>query len=123
MRKITSVLCLLFCAQILHSHHGPGMRGYNPNKTVAVSGVILKCFDCSNGARGHGIVQVRSDTIVWEITLPDTPALRRAKVDLNKLKKGTPIRISGFAHLSKANDLYATEIMVNGVKIMSPSNP
>ena len=123
MRKIASALYLLFFAQLLQAHHGPGMRGYNPSQTVVISGVILKCFDCSNGAKGHGVVQIRADSIVWEATLPETPGLRKAKVDLNKLKKGTPIRITGFAHLSKAHDLYATEIIVNGVKIMSPSNP
>jgi len=123
MRKIASILYLLFFAHSLQAHHGPGMRGYNPNQTVAVSGVILKCFDCSNGARGHGVVQIRVDSIVWEATLPETPGLRKARVDLNKLKKGTPIKISGFAHQSKAHDLYAMEIIANGVKIMSPSNP
>ena len=73
MRKIASVLSLLFFLQILHAHHGPGIRGYNPSQSVDISGVILKCFDCSNGSRGHGVLQIRVDAVVWEATLPDTP--------------------------------------------------
>ena len=121
MRKIVYVLFALILTQSLQAHHGPGIRGYDPNKPVAIKGVILKCFECSNGSRGHGWLQVQVDSVIWGVTLPDTPGLRKAKVSLSKLKKGTAIEVSGFANVSKPHDMYANEVVVNGLTLFSPA--
>jgi hypothetical protein len=111
----------LILTQTLQAHHGPGIRGYNPNQAVAIKGVILKCFECSNGSRGHGWLQVQVDSVIWGVTLPDTPGLRKAKISLSKLKKGLAIEVSGFANVSKPHNMYANEITVNGVKLFRPA--
>lgn len=113
----------LFCASVLVAHHGPGWRGFNPNQAVAIMGVITKCFDCNNGGRGHGYLTVKVGDTSWEVTLPDTPRLRKAKVSLSKLKAGTPIQVSGYPKTSPSQKVYATEIVLNGVKLFSPSAP
>jgi hypothetical protein len=69
------------------------------------------------------LLQVRVDSVSWEVTLPDTPGLRKAKVSLAKLKKGSAIEVSGFAHTSKPHDMYANQITINGAKLFSPGSP
>jgi hypothetical protein len=110
-------------------HHGPGMRGYDPNRGVVISGVILRCWEdvrkahstdastCTNGNKGHGVLQVRVDSVVWDVTLPPTPQLRKAEVSMGKLKPGTALTVWGVKHVSKTNDMYANEIIVNGVSL------
>ena len=117
------IACGLFCTSVLLAHHGPGWRGFNPDQTVAITGVITKCFDCKNGAKGHGYLTVQVEGTSWEVTLPDTPRLRQAKVSLSKMKKGTPIHVSGYPTTSPSQKVYATEIVLNGVKLFSPSAP
>ena len=115
MKTLCSVIsAVLLLSQFLDAHHGPGMRGYKPSQTVVISGLIMKCFECSNRSKGHGWLQIRVDSVIWEATLPDTPGLRRAKVSLAKLKPGTSVKLTGFAHQSKAHNMYTNEIIVNG---------
>jgi hypothetical protein len=123
MNKIGAVMAAGLLPAILLGHHGPGMRGYDPDKTVVITGVITKCFECSNGSRGHGIVSLVVDSVVWEITLPDTPSLRKAKISLSKLKKGTTVTVTGFANKSATpyflHKIYAREIVSKGVTFLS----
>jgi hypothetical protein len=110
-------------------HHGPGMRGYDTNRSVVISGVILRCWEdvrqalstdastCTNGYNGHGVLQLRADSLVWDVTLPPTPQLREAKVSMGNLKPGTAVTVLGAKHQSKANDMYANEIIINGVSL------
>jgi hypothetical protein len=123
MKRIAAfVICALLPA-FLEAHHGPGMRGYNPDKTIVIHGVITQCFECSNGSKGHGVVSILVDSIVWEATLPDTPSLRKAKISLSKLKKGTAVTVLGYPNTSAsaffAHKIYAREIVSNGVTILS----
>jgi hypothetical protein len=110
-------------------HHGPGMRGYDTNRGIVISGVILRCWEdvrqasstdpstCTDGYKGHGVLRVRVDSVVWDVTLPSTPELREAKVSMGKLKPETAVTVWGVKHQSKANDMYANEIIVNGVSL------
>ena len=108
---------------LLLAHHGPGMRGYDPDTTVVITGVITKCFECGNGSRGHGVVSVMVGSVVWEVTLPDTPSLRKAKISLSKLKKGTDVTVTGFPNKSASpyflHKIYAREIVSKGVTLLS----
>jgi hypothetical protein len=123
MNKIAAVLIAMLLPAFLLAHHGPGMRGYDPDKTVVLNGVITKCFECSNGSRGHGVVSLLVDSVVWEVTLPDTPSLRKAKVSLSKLKKGTAVTVTGFPNKSASPyflyKVYAREIVSKGVTLLS----
>jgi hypothetical protein len=117
MRTVARLLFVMSVASLLHAHHGPGIRGFNPNDPLVISGVITRCVDCSNGSRGHGVVLIQVDSVMWEATLPDTPRLRKAKVSLSKLKKGTAVKVAGFANVSKTHKIYANEIIVKGVRL------
>ena len=123
MKNIPGLLTLLFLAPFLHGqphmHHGPGLRGFNSSQTITLTGVITKCIDCGNGSKGHGVVLIQVGAVPWEVTLPDTPALRKMKVSLGKLKKGAAVKITGFANISNDNRIHANEIIVNGVQLYS----
>ena len=131
MKLFACALSLLLFSEFSLAHHGPGMRGYNPNQGVVISGVIVRCWEdvrkaqstnaskCSNGYKGHGVLQVRVDSVMWDVTLPDTPSLRKGNVSMGKLKPGTAVTVWGVKHLSRANDMYANEIIVNGVSLFS----
>jgi hypothetical protein len=118
MRILIAAVSILCFAQPLLSHHGPWTRGYDTTRTVVIEGVIVKCVECGNRGRGHGILQVQVDSVLWSVTLPDTPALRKEKVDLGKLKKGTAVRVNGFPVNSRAHNMWATEIVSKGTRIL-----
>jgi hypothetical protein len=99
----------------------------------------VKCVECGNRGRGHGILQVQVESVPWSVTLPDTPALRQSRVDLGKLRKGTAVRVTGFPGVSQsgtavpatglpsvsgAHNMWATEIVSKGDRILwlDPSN-
>jgi hypothetical protein len=109
-------------------HHGPGMRGYNPDQAVEISGVIIRCWEdvvkphtsastCSDGWKGHGVLQVSVGAATWDVTLPPTPQLREAHVSMGKMKPGAAITVSGFKHQVTANNMYASEISVSGIRL------
>ena len=118
MRILIAAASILCLAQPLLSHHGPWTRGYDATRTVVIEGVIVKCVECGNRGRGHGILQVQVDSVPWSVTLPDTPALRKDRVDLGKLKKGTAVRVTGFPVNSQAHNMWATEIVSKGTRIL-----
>jgi hypothetical protein len=118
MRVLISAVSIVCLAQPLLSHHGPWTRGYDTARTVVIEGVITKCVECGNRGKGHGILQVQVDSMPWSVTMPDTPALRKGKVDLGKLKKGTVVRVTGFARNSRPYDMFETEILSNGIRIL-----
>jgi hypothetical protein len=133
MRVLIVAVLVSWLAQPLLSHHGPWTRGYDTARTVVIEGVIVKCVECGNRGRGHGILQVQVDSVPWSVTLPDTPALRQDRVDLGKLKKGTAVRVTGFPHVSpegravpvtglpnvsRAHSMWATEIVSKGTRIL-----
>jgi hypothetical protein len=133
MRALIAAVSILCLAQPLLSHHGPWTRGYDTTRTVVIEGVIVKCVECGNRGRGHGILQVQVESVPWSVTLPDTPALRQGRVDLGKLKKGTAVRVTGFPnvsqhgtavpvtgfpHVSGAHTMWATEIVSKGNRIL-----
>lgn len=123
MNTIAALVIYALLSAFPEAHHGPGMRGYNPDKTIVIHGVITKCSECSNGSKGHGVVSILVDSVVWEATLPDTPSLRKARISLTKLKKGTVVTVTGFPNTSPsalfAHKIYAREIVSNGVTILS----
>src|SRR5262245_57422604 len=123
MKNIAELVFAGLMPTLLLAHHGPGMRGYDPDKTILINGVITKCFECSNGSRGHGVVLILVDSVVWEATLPDTPSLRKAKISLTRLKKGTAVTVTGFPNKSASayfqHKIYAREIVSKGVTILS----
>jgi hypothetical protein len=123
MKNVAAVMVAVLMPAFLAAHHGPGMRGYDPGRTIVINGVITKCFECSNRSRGHGVVSILVDSVVWEATLPDTPSLRKAKISLTKLKKGSPVTVTGFPNKSAsphfAHKIYAREIISKGVTILS----
>src|SRR5215510_3527120 len=96
MRALIAAVSVLCLAQPLLSHHGPWTRSYDTNRTVVIEGVIVKCVGCGNGGKGHGILLVQVESVPWSVTLPDTPALHKDRVDLGKLSKGTAVRVTGF---------------------------
>ena len=119
MRILVATVSLLCVASPLSAHHGPWTRGYDTTRTVVIDGRIMKCVECGNRSRGHGILSVQVDSIVWSVTLPDTPVLRKGDVDLGKLKKGTAVRVTGFARVSRPHDMFATEVLsAHGVRLL-----
>lgn len=112
------VAIALLLPALLPAHHGPGMRGYDGGKTVVINGEITKCFECGSGSRGHGVVSILVGFTAWEVTLPDTPSLRKAKISLSRLKKGTAVTVTGFANRSFQYKIYAYEIVSQGVTIL-----
>jgi hypothetical protein len=118
MRLLIAALWILGLTQPLMSHHGPWTRGYDTDQVVVIEGVIAKCVDCGRRERGHGILQVHVSSTPWSVTLPDTPVLRKEGVDLGKLKKGTAVRVTGFARRSRDHDMFATEILSKGVRLL-----
>ena len=128
MKLASFVLSFALLTESALAHHGPGMRGYNPNQGVVISGVILRCWEdvskphtdastCSNGWKGHGVLQVRVNTVVWDVTLPPTPQLREANVSMGKLKPGAAITVWGVKHEVNMNDMYANEIIMSGMSL------
>ena len=116
MRKTVCLLSSLLWAQLLDAHHGPGIRGYDPEKPVTISGVITKCIECGGG--GHGILEIRVGSVMWAVTLPANSLLKKAKVPMNRLKPKHTVTVAGFANKSKANDMFADEIIADGVKVL-----
>jgi hypothetical protein len=118
MRKLSSALLMvLFFSQFLNAHHGPGVRGYDLEKRVVISGLIEKCIKCSGG--DHGFLQVSVGSVTWAVTLPSNKVLKKAKLSLDRLKPKRTVDVTGFAHKSKANDIYPDQIVVNGVTILT----
>jgi hypothetical protein len=118
MRVLIAAMAMISLTHPLLSHHGPWTRGYDTARTVAIEGVITKCLECGNRGRGHGLLQVQVDSVPWSVTLPDTPALRKDRVDLGTLKKGTAVRVTGFPDVSRAHNMWATEIVSKGTRIL-----
>ncbi len=118
LRVLIAAVSLPCLAQPLLSHHGPWTRGYDTTRTVVIEGVIVKCVECGNRGRGHGVLQVQVDSVPWSVTLPDTPALRKETVDLGKLKKGTAVRVTGFPNVSQNG----TAVPVTGLPAVSPAH-
>jgi hypothetical protein len=74
--------------------------------------VITECFDCKN-PESHGFLDIKVNSVNWEVTLP----FRVPKASLQKLTPGTAVKVTGIPHDRKAHNLYAREIIVNGINL------
>lgn len=106
------IIGLLFIlgSSFVPEHHG--WANYDRNKVHDYTGEIVE-FTFENP---HATARVKDKNKTWFVVLAPTSRMESRGVPVDKLKKGSSLRVVGYEHKEKKDEMRAERIFVDGEK-------
>ena len=102
------VLLAAFVATAASAHHG--WSHYNGDKPQQLSGTIQK----AGYEHPHGYVELKTADKTWHVVLAPPSRMEARGLPKDMLVAGKQATVLGYAHLSKADELRAERITIEG---------
>ena len=107
---IIAGLLFMVATSFAPDHHG--WANYDQNKVLDYTGTIEE-FTFENP---HATAKVNDNKKTWFVVLAPTSRMESRGVPVDKLKKGSTLRVVGYPHKEIKDEMRAERIFVNGVK-------
>jgi Family of unknown function (DUF6152) len=107
-----SVVAFIFLVITSFTLYHHGWADYNQDKVLDYTGIIQE-FTFENP---HAIAKVQQDKKVWTVVLAPTSRMQERGVPTDKLAKGSKLRVVGYPHKEKKDEMRAERIFVNDTK-------
>jgi hypothetical protein len=98
----------LAAAAVAHAHHG--WSEYDNSKPLKVTGVIKE----SGYEHPHGHVRLQTPDKTWLVVLAPPSRMERRGLPATALKPGNKAEVTGYANRSKAEEMRAERITIDG---------
>ena len=110
LKNIFAVLSLSVCLSFVLPHHG--WADYDLEKTLDYTGTIQS----SAYENPHAVIKINQGKKVWTVILAPVSRMSERGVTADMVKKGNSIRVVGYPHKTKKDEMRAERVFVKDAK-------
>jgi hypothetical protein len=110
LKNIITVLSLSVCISFIVPHHG--WADYDQTKTVDYTGTIRS----STYENPHGVIKINQGKKIWTVILAPVSRMTDRGLTAEMIKKGNSLRVVGYQHKEKKDEMRAERVFVNDTK-------
>jgi len=106
--KTMLIAAALAAPGLAWAHHG--WSGYDSSRGLKLTGKVVQ----SGYEHPHGHVRLETPGKTWNVVLAPASRMARRGLEKGALKPGAAVRVEGYPHRTKGEELRAERISVNG---------
>ena len=106
------ICAILILASMAFSTYHHGWSNYDQEKVLDYTGTVEE-FTFENP---HATAKVTDKNKTWLVILAPTSRMETRGVPIDKIKKGSQLRVTGYPHKEIKNEMRAERIYVDGTK-------
>jgi hypothetical protein len=108
--NVLKVFAFISCMAFTPPHHG--WADYDQTKTIDYKGIIQS----SKYENPHGVITVNQGKKTWTVILAPVTRMRDRGLDPAMVEKGDSIRVVGYQHKEKKDEMRAERVFVGDAK-------